>query len=155
MARVVNSQDNCVNEPNRNQRDTDSDGIGDVCDQEESRITEKYPWIPWLGIGFEIVSLESEQDEAVNYAVENGISDLPACKIGETIIQGEKFDASEEYKISQTWIKNSSKKLMDIYKSWLPQDVNRTEFIELTKIPYIPYLTNIEKVVSSIFPSIL
>lgn len=49
---VVNDEDNCINEPNQNQIDTDGDLIGDVCDGEESRITEKYPWIVWLGIGF-------------------------------------------------------------------------------------------------------
>lgn len=26
--------------------------IGDVCDKEESRVTEKYPWLPMAGIGF-------------------------------------------------------------------------------------------------------
>ncbi|MEY4731278.1 MAG: hypothetical protein RL681_224, partial [Candidatus Parcubacteria bacterium] len=49
---VLNSADNCVNQPNRDQRDTDADGIGDVCDNEESRVTERYEWLPWLGIGF-------------------------------------------------------------------------------------------------------
>lgn len=49
---IINSKDNCPNHPNRDQRDTDGDGIGDVCDDEESRITEQYPWIPWVGIGF-------------------------------------------------------------------------------------------------------
>ena len=49
---LINSKDNCSNNPNRDQKDTDSDGIGDVCDQEESRITERYTWIPWVGIGF-------------------------------------------------------------------------------------------------------
>ncbi len=48
---IVNSKDNCPNNPNVNQRDTDSDKIGDVCDDEESRITEKYGWIPWVGMG--------------------------------------------------------------------------------------------------------
>jgi len=47
---VTNASDNCINEPNRNQRDTDNDGIGDICDGEESRVTEKYPWIVWGGI---------------------------------------------------------------------------------------------------------
>ncbi len=49
---VINSKDNCPSNPNRNQKDADSDGIGDICDKEESRITERYTWIPWVGIGF-------------------------------------------------------------------------------------------------------
>jgi hypothetical protein len=49
---VINSKDNCLNNPNYDQKDTDIDGIGDVCDKEESRFTEQYPWIPWVGIGF-------------------------------------------------------------------------------------------------------
>ena len=49
---VINAQDNCPNNPNANQADTDGDGIGDVCDPDESRLTEKYTWIPWVGIGF-------------------------------------------------------------------------------------------------------
>lgn len=54
---VINLEDNCSDNPNRDQRDTDSDGIGDVCDKEESRITERYPWITWVGIGFAAVVL--------------------------------------------------------------------------------------------------
>lgn len=48
---IANTIDNCPDSPNRNQKDTDSDGLGDVCDGEESRITEKHAWIPWVGIG--------------------------------------------------------------------------------------------------------
>ncbi len=48
---IINSLDNCLNLPNYNQEDTDGDRVGDVCDQEESRLTEKYKWLPWLGIG--------------------------------------------------------------------------------------------------------
>ena len=47
---VLNYQDNCVDKPNANQLDTDHDGIGDICDTQESRLTEKYKWLPWLGI---------------------------------------------------------------------------------------------------------
>lgn len=54
---IINSKDNCPDNPNRDQKDTDSDGIGDVCDKQESRITEQYPWIPWVGIGFAAVVL--------------------------------------------------------------------------------------------------
>ncbi len=49
---VINSLDNCPDLPNYNQKDTDGDKIGDICDNEEGRITEKYKWLPWVGMGF-------------------------------------------------------------------------------------------------------
>ncbi len=52
---IVNSQDNCPAHPNRIQTDTDRDGKGDTCDGEESRITEKYVWMPWVALGLGIV----------------------------------------------------------------------------------------------------
>ena len=49
---LTNSKDNCPSIPNRNQQDVDSDNVGDVGDNAESRITERYVWFPWVGIGF-------------------------------------------------------------------------------------------------------
>ena len=56
---IINSKDNCPAAPNRYQEDEDGDGIGNVCDTEESRVTERYGWLPWLGVGFAAVVLIS------------------------------------------------------------------------------------------------
>jgi hypothetical protein len=54
---IINNQDNCPDEPNSAQADTDADGIGDQCDGEESRFTEQYPFIPWLGLCFAALAI--------------------------------------------------------------------------------------------------
>ncbi|MDD5751649.1 MAG: thrombospondin type 3 repeat-containing protein [Candidatus Peribacteraceae bacterium] len=54
---IPNNKDNCPNLPNRDQKDTDGDGMGDVCDSEESRVTERLPWLPWAGMGAAAVVL--------------------------------------------------------------------------------------------------
>ncbi len=54
---IINSLDNCPNDPNWDQADSDGDGIGDTCDDEENRLTERYEWIPWVGMGIAAVVL--------------------------------------------------------------------------------------------------
>jgi hypothetical protein len=48
---IPNRDDNCPTQPNLDQIDTDRDGMGDACDREESRVTEKHAWLPWVGLG--------------------------------------------------------------------------------------------------------
>lgn len=54
---IINKNDNCPSIPNKDQIDSDNDNIGDVCDNEESRITEKYAFIPWIGIIFAFITI--------------------------------------------------------------------------------------------------
>ena len=56
-----------------------------------------------------------------------------------------RFDSSEEFEVSQFWINDSAKRLINIYSNWLPNSLSIQEFIEITKLPYIPYFSFGEK----------
>jgi len=53
--RILNANDNCPDVPNVAQTDTDKDGMGDICDNLDNRVTERMPWLPWVGIGIAFV----------------------------------------------------------------------------------------------------
>lgn len=42
------------------------------------------------GQSFEIHEMDSESDEAIDFAIENGIEDIPACVIGDDIYFGKR-----------------------------------------------------------------
>lgn len=52
-----------------------------------------------------------------------------------------KFDTQTEHEIAKKWLNDFERAVSQFYKAWLPTDVNRREFLELTKIPYVPYFS--------------
>lgn len=56
-----------------------------------------------------------------------------------------RFDSSEEFKIAQEWLDRFAEGLSEIYADWLPTSVNKKQFLEVTKIPYIRYFSFGEK----------
>ena len=52
----------------------------------------------------ELVEMECETNEALTYAVDNDIDDLPACKIGDIVIQGENFDGKSVTAAIQSYL---------------------------------------------------
>lgn len=49
---VINSTDNCRHKSNRDQADMDADDAGDACDETDDRLSERHPWIVWIGMAF-------------------------------------------------------------------------------------------------------
>ena len=56
-----------------------------------------------------------------------------------------KFETNAEFKLSQDWLNKFSTNLESTYNDWLPVSINRKNFLELTKIPYVPYFSFGEK----------
>src|SRR5206468_2874631 len=56
-----------------------------------------------------------------------------------------RFDTNTEFQISQEWINKISISLEDVYNDWLPSNIDKKEFVEITKIPYVPYFSFGEK----------
>ncbi len=52
-----------------------------------------------------------------------------------------RYDATEEYQISQDWIKKIDKSLSKLYEKWTPRNIITEELIQQTSIPYIPYFS--------------
>ena len=56
-----------------------------------------------------------------------------------------RFDSTEEFKVSQSWLTKSSNTLKDVYLNWLPRKTEIKNIMEITKIPYTPYFSFGEK----------
>ena len=54
---VVNIDDNCPEVRNPAQQDEDKDGIGNTCDNVDSRFTATRPWLLWAGMAMIIIVL--------------------------------------------------------------------------------------------------
>jgi cellulose biosynthesis protein BcsQ/class 3 adenylate cyclase len=52
-----------------------------------------------------------------------------------------RFDTQTEHEIAKDWLRRFEEVLEPLYRQWLPKDVSRREFLELTKIPYTPYFS--------------
>jgi MinD-like ATPase involved in chromosome partitioning or flagellar assembly/class 3 adenylate cyclase len=52
-----------------------------------------------------------------------------------------KFDTQTEHKISRKWLSMFEDAVSPFYNSWLPTTVKPREFLEVTKIPYIPFFS--------------
>lgn len=56
-----------------------------------------------------------------------------------------RFDTQAEHEISQEWLKRFEEVLAPLYREWMPGDLDRKKFLELTKIPYKTYFSFGEK----------
>lgn len=52
-----------------------------------------------------------------------------------------RIDSQTEFRITQEWIERFSTELSDILDYWIPTAISKRSFIELVKIPYIPYFS--------------
>ncbi len=48
-----------------------------------------------IGKDIKLVDLDSEDQTALDFAIDNSIDDIPACKIGSCVISGDKFSENE------------------------------------------------------------
>jgi hypothetical protein len=56
-----------------------------------------------------------------------------------------RFDTQTEHMIANQWLERFEVVLDPLYKPWLPVEVNRRRFLEMTKVPYMPYFSFGEK----------
>ncbi len=52
-----------------------------------------------------------------------------------------RFDTQTEQKIARKWLEDFGTALSPIYDAWLPKEINRKAFLEVTKIPYAPFFS--------------
>jgi len=52
-----------------------------------------------------------------------------------------RFDTQTEHKVAKDWLDIFEKALASFYNQWLPAEINRRDFLAVTKIPYAPYFS--------------
>jgi formylglycine-generating enzyme required for sulfatase activity/cellulose biosynthesis protein BcsQ len=56
-----------------------------------------------------------------------------------------RFETVEEFQVSQQWLDLFAEALRDLYAGWLPKSIKTRDFLEITKIPHVPYFSFGEK----------
>jgi class 3 adenylate cyclase/cellulose biosynthesis protein BcsQ len=85
-------------------------------------------------------SLSGAVDVAIKAAVER--QKLPFDRsLVPTVPIPSRFDTQTEREIAQCWLTRFEQALSPLLDKWLPKEVNRRAFLELTKIPYTPYFS--------------
>ena len=56
-----------------------------------------------------------------------------------------RFDAQQEFSLSQKWLDRFANDLRGVFRNWLPGTLDRRAFLELTKLPYMSYFSFGEK----------
>jgi hypothetical protein len=52
-----------------------------------------------------------------------------------------KFDTQPEPRLLSRWLARFQENVSPLYEAWLPKTINQRDFLEMTKIPYVPFFS--------------